>query len=100
MTTEDVLLFLDTLWTKAKHIPCHPETRNAMHCVILLGAFGGWRPGSLMNMKYQDVEFGWFSHPKYPQKVWPVVTITIHHVKQRKGVIKRTQRAMLVYEIC
>ncbi|PTB43847.1 hypothetical protein M441DRAFT_43980 [Trichoderma asperellum CBS 433.97] len=64
MTVEDVLLFLDTLWTKAEHIPCKPNVRNALHCVILLGAFGGWRPGSLMNIKYRDVEFGWYSHPR------------------------------------
>ncbi|KAL7932224.1 hypothetical protein V8C35DRAFT_97301 [Trichoderma chlorosporum] len=93
MTMEDALLFLDTLWKKAEHIPCKPNLRNALHCVILLGAFGGWRPGSLINIKYRDVEFGWYSHPRYPNKVWPVVTIIIHHIKQRKIKIQRTQRA-------
>lgn len=98
MTTEDVRLFLDTLWTRAEHIPCTPSIRNAVHCVIMLGAFGGWRPGSLMNIKYQDVEFGWFSHPRHPNKIWPVVTINIHHVKQRTSQVERTQRSMLLYQ--
>ncbi|KAL7786277.1 hypothetical protein V8C37DRAFT_419575 [Trichoderma ceciliae] len=94
MTTEDVLLFLDTLWTKAEYISCSPSIRNAIHCVILLGAFGGWRPGSLMNVKYKDVEFGWFVHPKYPNKIWPVATITVRHVKQKINKVERTQRSM------
>ncbi|PKK52457.1 hypothetical protein CI102_4191 [Trichoderma harzianum] len=97
MRADDVIFCLDTVWTRAKHIPCRPSIRFAFHCATLLGGIGGWRPGSLVNIRYEDVEFAWVRDLKDPLKTWPVVYTTIHHVKQRAIRIQRDQRSKLKF---
>ncbi|KJZ77307.1 hypothetical protein HIM_03031 [Hirsutella minnesotensis 3608] len=95
ITSEDVICILDTLWRRAEDIPCKPSTRLAFHCATVLGGIGGWRPGSLVRIKYQDVSIAWIRDPKVPSKTWPLVYTTIHHVKQRRHRIERDQRSRL-----
>ncbi|UKZ79054.1 hypothetical protein TrVFT333_006805 [Trichoderma virens FT-333] len=97
MTAEDVIFCLDTVWTRAKDISCRPSIRLAFHCATLLGGIGGWRPGSLVNIRYKDIELAWVRDRNIPSKTWPVVFITIHHVKQRKHQIQRDQRSRLTF---
>ncbi|KAL6794822.1 hypothetical protein GGI42DRAFT_128351 [Trichoderma sp. SZMC 28013] len=97
MTAEDVIFCLDTVWTRAKDISCRPSIRLAFHCATLLGGIGGWRPGSLVNIRYKDIELAWVRDPNDLSKTWPVVFITIHHVKQKKHHIQRDQRSRLKF---
>lgn len=81
MTAEDVIVCLDTVWISARHISCRPDTRLTFHCATLLGGIGGWRPSSLVNILYDDVELAWVRDLKILLKTWPVAFITIHYVK-------------------
>lgn len=93
MSSEDVICVLAVTWLQAKHIPCAPRIRLAFHTATVLGGLGGWRPGSLVGIKYKDVAFAWVRDPVFPAKTWPVVYTTIHHVKQARNRIQRDQRA-------
>lgn len=93
MTAEDVIFCLNTVWTMAKDIPCRPSMRLAFHCATLLGGIGGWRPGSLVNIPYEDIKLAWVRDQRDPSKTWPVIYTTIHHVKQKKNRIQRDQRS-------
>ncbi|KAF5969555.1 domain-containing protein [Fusarium coicis] len=97
ISTEDLLLVLDTIWKDAIHIPCLPQVRLAFHTAVVPGGAGGWRPASLLGLKYEDVEIGLMRHP-YNKRVILVAKIRIHHVKQRRG-IKRDQRDKLDFHI-
>lgn len=96
MQSEDIISTLDILWTEAKHIPRRPSTRLAFHTATVLGGLGGWRPGSLVNIKYKDVQFAWVRDPKVRTRTLPVVYTTIHHVKQQRNHIEREQRSKYV----
>lgn len=63
MTSSDVISLLDTLWRRATDIPCRPDARLAFHCSTVLGGIGGWRPGSLVKIKYRDVSVAWIRDP-------------------------------------
>lgn len=95
-TADDTLLILKTLWGSGHHIVCSPSARVAFHCAILLQGIGGWRQQSVIRLKYRDVELSWQRDPVDPTKTWPIATITIHHVKQKKHVIRRNQRDLYV----
>jgi hypothetical protein len=80
-TPEDVSLILDTLWTRAKDIRCTPDCRVGFHCSLLLAGIGGWRPASVTNIRYQDVEFAWVWDPFNLEITRLSATITIRYVK-------------------
>ncbi|KPM46353.1 hypothetical protein AK830_g182 [Neonectria ditissima] len=69
ISTEDLRLVLDTLWAKEQDITCSPSARLAFRTAVVLGATGGWRPASLLRVKYKDVEIGLMRHPRNPQDV-------------------------------
>ena len=92
MTSEDVLAILDTLWTRADGIICSPKQRVSFHSAVVLGGLGGWRPASLLGIKYKDVEIGWLRDPRDMSRTWPVASITIHHVKTGENRIRRNQK--------
>lgn len=90
-TEQDVMLMLTTLWTRPQDIPCSPEVRAAFHTAVQLGAIGGWRPASLVQVKYRDVEIGWLRDPDDPTTYHPTAKVMVYHVKGDKG-IRRDQR--------
>ncbi|KAF4342966.1 hypothetical protein FBEOM_3056 [Fusarium beomiforme] len=98
ISTDDLLLVLDTVWAEAVHIPCLPKVRLAFHTAVVLGGAGGWRPASLIGLTYKDVEIGLIRHPNDRKRVGLVAKIRIHHVKQQNG-IKRDQRDKLDFDI-
>ncbi|EXL72140.1 hypothetical protein FOPG_12294 [Fusarium oxysporum f. sp. conglutinans race 2 54008] len=98
ISTDDLLLVLDTVWAEAVHIPCLPKIRLAFHTAVVLGGTGGWRPASLLGLTYRDVEIGLMRYPNDRKRVGLVARIRIHHVKQKKG-IRRDQRDKLDFDI-
>ncbi|KAL6887140.1 hypothetical protein HDV57DRAFT_349635 [Trichoderma longibrachiatum] len=98
-TIQDILSVVDNLWVAAKDIICTPSIRMAYHCAVLLCGFGGWRPGSVVDLKYEDVLLAWVRDPQNPQKVGLAATITIHHVKQKKDKISRDQRGSMTFSV-
>ncbi|OAQ59792.1 hypothetical protein VFPBJ_11588 [Purpureocillium lilacinum] len=56
---ENIILILSTLWSRAEDIRCSPSTRVAFDCSIILGGIGGWRPKSVVAIKYEQVQFAW-----------------------------------------
>ncbi len=90
---ENIILILSTLWSRAEDIRCSPSTRVAFDCSIILGGIGGWRPKSVVAIKYEQVQFAWVRDPFDPQITRLAATVTIRHVKQRQNRIKRGQRS-------
>ncbi|KAH7123438.1 hypothetical protein B0J13DRAFT_612184 [Dactylonectria estremocensis] len=97
-TEEDVMLILTTLWTRPQDIPCSPKVRAAFHAAVLLGAIGGWRPASLVQVKYRDVEIGWLRDPDDLKTYHPTAKVMVYHVKGKKG-IRRDQKDRLGFWI-
>lgn len=95
---EDIVQMLSVLWLRGEHIPCTSRTRLAFHSALLLAAIGGFRPGSVMNVPYKDVQFYWHRHPKTPNSTSLTAAITIYHVKQKRHEIKQDQRASWVHK--
>jgi len=91
MTASDIVLMLVTLWTRARDIPCEPRERVAFHSLVVLDGIGGWRPGSLIGMKYGQVSLAIVRDPASPARTLPVVTPTIYHNKRRKKRILKSQ---------
>lgn len=81
-TSDDILKLLDTLWTRAADIPCSPAFRIALHVVLILEGLG-FRPGSLMNIRYKDISFLVVRDPETGQTTLGT-TITIHHEKRER----------------
>jgi hypothetical protein len=97
--TEDVIRILDTLWTRASHIPCEPSARLAFTTALLFGAIGGWRPGSVLQLKYKHIEFGLQRSHVDTKILRPIARITIEHNKQKKGKIQRDQSSVMSFDI-
>ncbi|KAK4089442.1 hypothetical protein Purlil1_6011 [Purpureocillium lilacinum] len=98
-TPEDIILILSTLWSRAEDIRCSPSTRIAFDCSIILGGIGGWRPKSVVSIKYEQVQFAWVRDPFDPQITRLAATVTICHVKQRQNRIQRGQRSEVKFSI-
>jgi len=89
-TADDIMLVLLTVWQRGRDIPCRPEHRFGFHCAVMLGGFGGWRTGETIQLLYKDTVIEWIQDLD-THMIWPVATITIHHVKTGKKV-RRDQR--------
>ncbi|KAK4082114.1 hypothetical protein Purlil1_11337 [Purpureocillium lilacinum] len=74
-------------------------TRIAFDCSIILGGIGGWRPKSVVSIKYEQVQFAWVRDPFDPQITRLAATVTIRHVKQRQNRIQRGQRSEVKFSI-
>ena len=90
-------MILSTLWSRAEDIRCSPSTLIAFDCSIILGGIGGWRPKSVVSIKYEQVQFAWVRDPFDPQITRLAATVTIRHVKQRQNRIQRGQRSEYVH---
>ncbi len=60
-TPSAVRRILLNLWVKAAYIPCTPRTRLCFHVITLLSALGGFRPKSLLKMKFSQFKLGFVS---------------------------------------
>ena len=85
------MLLLTTLWARPEDIPCSPKNRVAFHAAVLLGAYGGWRPASLLQVKYRDVQIGWLREAENSTNYLAMATVEIFHVKLREK-IRRDQK--------
>ncbi|KAF6821138.1 hypothetical protein CPLU01_12565 [Colletotrichum plurivorum] len=98
-TAEDITLYLDTLWRRAEDIPCSPSIRIAFHAVMLLSAVGGFRPGTLMELPYRQIQLVVVRDPLEKTKTRLVANITIFQNKQDGNRLGRKQDHMVSFSI-
>ncbi|KAH8655592.1 hypothetical protein BX600DRAFT_515367 [Xylariales sp. PMI_506] len=91
MTSEDVLVLLRTVWTRGPDISCNAPDRLAFHTILVIEAIGGFRPGTVLGLRYDQVELGLVRDPIQSDKKRLVVTTTIHHNKQKTKTVKKDQ---------
>lgn len=89
-TEEDILIYLRTLWSRAEDIPCSADERVAFHCILIMAGTCGFRPGTMMNLKYEQVAMLAVRDPATGRRQL-VATITIIHNKQKTGVCRKAQ---------
>ena len=53
-TLDDIALFVDTLWLRPHLIPLSPLQRLSVHCAVLFAGLGGFRPGMLEHLEYDQ----------------------------------------------
>jgi hypothetical protein len=82
-TAEDLLLLLDTLWTRSEDIPCRPQVRVSVHWTLVMAGFG-FRPGSLMNFLYKHVRLLVVRDPENDNRTTLAADITVIHEKREK----------------
>jgi len=90
VTAESLLVLLDTLWSRAEDIRIDPRARVDLHATLILAGFG-FRPGSLMGLRYNQIELRLLRDPKNPGQVISVATITIKQEKKRAKADPRSQ---------
>ncbi|KAK7448730.1 hypothetical protein Landi51_06406 [Colletotrichum acutatum] len=90
-TAEDITLYLDVLWRRAMDVRCSPKTRIAFHAVLLLSSIGGFRPGTLMQMPFSQVQLAVVRDPLDKSRTQLVATFTIYQNKQASKKIGRKQ---------
>ncbi|KAJ3573686.1 hypothetical protein NPX13_g4609 [Xylaria arbuscula] len=91
MTSTDIGVKLQTLWSRANDIPCNPETRVSFHAIILLAAIGGFRPGTLLHLTYSQFHVAVVRDPTNSARTQIVVTVNIKRNKIKETA--KTSRA-------
>jgi hypothetical protein len=86
VTEEDIVVILNTIWTRADAIPCEPDTRVSFHAVLLLAAIGGFRPTALMRIPYRQMHLAVVRDPEDRMKTRIVATIAIKIVKKKRSL--------------
>ncbi|KAK2737261.1 hypothetical protein CKAH01_18851 [Colletotrichum kahawae] len=81
-TIDDILTFIDILWTHASDIPCSAATRLAVHTTVFLDSLGGWKLGTLMNFKYRNIEIAVVRDPKDHKQTALAATINVEQNKR------------------
>ncbi|KAK4118961.1 hypothetical protein N657DRAFT_675226 [Parathielavia appendiculata] len=82
-TSDDLLVLLNTLWTRAEDVPCQPESRASLHFTLILAGFG-FRPGSLLRICYnvKDLRLFVVRDPHHLGEMTLAATITVVHDKR------------------
>ncbi|KAM7197986.1 Protein of unknown function (DUF3435) domain containing protein [Rhypophila sp. PSN 637] len=88
-TAEDIMMVLDTLWSRAADIPCEPRARVAFHSLVILSSLG-FREGVTINFCYKNVELQ-VVRGLGDVKSTLFARLTLHQNKQRQKVIRRQQ---------
>jgi hypothetical protein len=83
-TSDDLLLLLDTLWTRAEDIPCSSRDRMALHSTLILAGIG-FRPGSIMQFLYNQVSLQVIRDLESPDRMTIAATVTVFHEKRETG---------------
>ncbi|KAL8285643.1 hypothetical protein RB600_009869 [Gaeumannomyces tritici] len=97
-TDRDIILFLRTLWTRAKDIPCSRRVRVAMHSIILLAGIGGFRPGTLFQLSYSQVQLAVVRDPSTQTRKL-VAEVTIRQNKVKKDVVLKSQKETISFAV-
>lgn len=89
---------LYNLWAKAAYIPCTPRTRVSVHIIELLSALGGFRPKSLLRMKFSQFQLSFITLPGGRSRL--VCEVRIKRVKlKRRQKCKSKQSPWIVFTI-
>lgn len=75
------------LWAKAAYIPCSPRMRVSIHVVELLSALGGFRPKSLIRLKFSQFQLSFITLPDGRTRLACEVRI-------KRAKLKRRQKCM------
>lgn len=81
----DVIVLIETWYSRASVLPCQPETRQTFHFLLLLEALTGCRPGCLGDLKWGDFTLFLLRDPHDPSKIHPGVDISLRRNKQLQG---------------
>ncbi|KAJ5014209.1 hypothetical protein K4K57_001822 [Colletotrichum sp. SAR 10_99] len=98
-TIDDILTFIDTLWTRASDIPCNAATRLAVHTTVLLDSLGGWRLGTLMNFKYRDIEMAVVRDPEDHNRTALIATINVEQNKRQANKAQTSQDDIISFTV-
>ncbi|KAI3552370.1 hypothetical protein CSPX01_00119 [Colletotrichum filicis] len=98
-TIDDILTFIDTLWTRASDIPCSAATRLAVHTTVLLDSLGGWRLGTLMNFKYRDIEMAVVRDPEDHERTALTATINVEQNKRQANKAQTSQDDIISFTV-
>jgi len=93
-TVEDILLILNVLWRRPHDIPCTPDERHAFHAAVIMAGLG-FRPGSVINMRYEQVKLYVAPNPA-TGSIGPYADVTIYHQKQETNKVYTKQDDVLV----
>lgn len=85
------MLVINMIWKRPRDIPCDQRLRVAFHSTVLIGALGGFRPGVIECLKYEDVEVAMIRGPEGPVLV---ATTKLTHNKQRTGTCASAQNEL------
>ncbi|KAK4099790.1 hypothetical protein N658DRAFT_487380 [Parathielavia hyrcaniae] len=88
-TADDVLMLLDTLWTRAEDVPCKPQYRIALHWTLILAGLG-FRPGSLMRFCSKHVRLSVIRDLNNGRTTL-AATINVTHDKRHKADPRRQE---------
>lgn len=83
-TADDLLLLLDTLWTRAEDVQCAPQVRFSVHWALVLAGFG-FRPGELMNTLFKHVQLLVVRDEENPNQKTLVAEITVIQAKRQRA---------------
>jgi hypothetical protein len=91
MTSTDVDVALKTLWLRADVISCYSQTRVSFHFIILLAVIGGFRPGTLLALKFFQFQVGVVRDPENHASTKIVITC-----RTERNKIKETTKTSRV----
>lgn len=101
MTSTDIARVIRTLWIRANAIPCEPITRVSFHAILQLAGVGGFRPGTLENLRYRQFEVQVLRHPKEWTRSQVVITISINRnkIKERSKTSRLRDGTCITFSI-
>ncbi|KAM7210532.1 Protein of unknown function (DUF3435) domain containing protein [Rhypophila decipiens] len=97
-TSEDIMVVLRELWTRAEDIPCSPSERHAFHGTVLLGGLG-FRPQCIAEFPYNQVAIAVVRHPENRSLREIVAKIKIIQNKQRTNKVYKKQNDTLSFYV-
>ncbi|CAJ2509178.1 Uu.00g142040.m01.CDS01 [Anthostomella pinea] len=97
--TDDIALFLDTLWTRAADIRLTPAKRIAFHTYLLVTGLAGFQNGSVLSLPYEQVQFGLARDPHDPAALKLVAHILVIQNNRKKDTIQRDQDDKVAFSI-
>ncbi|KAK4148657.1 hypothetical protein C8A00DRAFT_38769 [Chaetomidium leptoderma] len=78
----DIRKLLLNLWVKAAYIRCTPLTRLYLHVIDLLSGLGGFRPKSLISMKFSQFRLAFVTLPDGRSRL--ACQVYVERVKQKR----------------
>jgi hypothetical protein len=95
-TSQDIAVFLDTLWSRSGDIPLTPSMRTAFHTYVLTVGLGGWRNATVLNMPWKQIRFALVRDSDNSARTKLIAHVLIIQNKRSHG-LRRTQDHKYVF---